>query len=374
MHVLNDLTVNGVRVAGRLWRSGTSEHGTDADGNPTDALRDLYVRLAEGGTPLIVTGYAYVRRDGMSGTGQNAIHEDRLVEPWAAITAAVHRAAPDCRIVMQIVHGGRQCKPASVADTLAPSAVPCPRFGQNPRAMTEVEIGEMIEAFARAAARAKAAVFDGVQLHAAHGYLISQFNSPHTNRRTDAWGGSPEKRMRFFRDVLRRTRAAVGNAFPVLTKLNADDCLPDGLTPELSAGICRMLIDEGIDAIELSAWMAEADPARQPSRKFDPPPEQEGYFRDACRTIRNLVPHGVPLGTCGGWRSVAVMDRLIDADGFDFVCASRPFIAEPDLFARLRSGQPRAACNSCNECVSPGSAGTIRCPPAEENRLAAPQE
>ena len=370
-NLFTPLALRGMTLSGRLMRSATSENGSDAEGNVRDALRDLYVELARGGTPLIVTGYAYVRPDGWSGLGQNAIHSDALVQQWACVNDAVHRANPDCRIAMQIVHGGRQCRPESVPDPVAPSAIPDPRSGVTPRELSEPQIVELIEAFGQAARRVQQAGFDAVQLHAAHGFLISEFNSPHTNRRTDAWGGTPEKRMRFLREVLARTRRAVGDDFPIFVKLNADDCLPGGLTPQDAADICRTLIHDGIDGIELSAWMAEADPALSPSRPLDPAPDTEGYFLEPCLQVRRQVPAGVPLGLCGGWRSLDRMNSALRDHGFDFVAASRPFVAEPDFFRRLRAGQTRAACTSCNECAA-GREPILHCPPARDGRLATP--
>jgi 2,4-dienoyl-CoA reductase-like NADH-dependent reductase (Old Yellow Enzyme family) len=366
------LRMGTMTVNGRYIRSGTSESGTEPDGTVGDALRSMYVDLARGGCPLIITGFAYIRQDGRSGLNQNAIHQDRLIPQWARITEAVHEANRECRIAMQIVHGGRQCKPESVKTTMAPSAVPDPTWKITPREMSEPEIVDMIEAFGQAARRVKAASFDAVQVHAAHGYLISEFNSAHTNRRTDAWGGTLEKRMRFIREVLARTRTEVGDDFPILTKINCDDCLPDGLTPEECAAICRALIEDGIDGIELSAWMAEADPAVAPSRKVDPAPANEGYYLSAARKVRKEVPAGVPLGVCGGFRSVEVMNRMIQEEGFDFLSASRPFIAEPDLFRRFEAGQTRAACNSCDECIEGDRTPVLHCPPALENRLETP--
>jgi 2,4-dienoyl-CoA reductase-like NADH-dependent reductase (Old Yellow Enzyme family) len=370
--IFTPLDMGTMKIRGRYLRSGTSESGSEPDGSVRDALGRMYVNLAKGGTPLIITGFAYVRQDGRSGLDQNAIHEERLIARWHEITDAVHAADSDCRICMQIVHGGRQCKPQSVSEPMAPSAVPDQVWGITPRQMTEPEIVDMIEAFGQAARRVKEAGFDAVQLHAAHGYLISEFNSPYTNRRTDAWGGTPEKRMRFFREILDRCRWFVGDDFPILTKINCTDCMPNGLEPEECAGICRTLIDDGIDAIELSAWMAEAEPARMPSRKVDPAPKEEGYYSEPARKVRERVPPGVPLGVCGGWRSIEAMNRVIREEGFDFLSASRPFIAEPDIFLRLKTGQKRAACNSCNECIEGDREPVVHCPPIEEGRLSSP--
>lgn len=252
---------------------------------------------------------------------------------------------------MQIAHGGRQCKPDSVTDTVAPSAVPDPRVGITPRGMTSDEIWQMVKDFGKAARRVKEVGFDALQLHAAHGYLLAQFNSPHTNRRTDEWGGSSEKRARFFVEVFKRCRREVGDDFPIFAKMNSTDFLATGIKPEEAGRVAAILADEGLQAIEISVWMFEAEPELSPSRKVDPRPEEEGYFLREARIVRQTLPSTVLVGLCGGIRSTSAMNRLLTKDGFDFVSLSRPFLAEPDLAQRIQKGQPRAACDSCNECL-----------------------
>jgi len=361
--------IGSMSLGNRIMRSGTSEFAADSNGCPNEHLARLYTTMARGGASLIVTGYTFIREDGRSDIDQNGIHTNEVVPAWHAITDAVHAAAPDCKIAMQLVHGGRQCKPDSVTDTLAPSAVHDPRAGITPRQMTVAEIWQMIETFGQAAARVKQAGFDALQLHAAHGYLLSQFISPHTNRRTDAWGGNTRKRARFFVEVLKRCRQELGEDFPILAKLNCTDFLPTGITPEEAGEIGSILADESLQGIEISAWMYEAEPELSPSRKVDPKPEEEGYFLNQARIVRRIVPASVPVGLCGGIRSLAAMSRLLDDEGLDFISMSRPFIAEPDLSNRLKAGQPRTACDSCNECLESERHPIVSCPPLREGRL-----
>jgi len=361
--------IGSLELKNRMVRSGTSEFASDCAGRPTDFLQRMYVELARGGVGLIMTGYAFIREDGRSDNDQNGIHADELVPAWHDMTDAVHTAAPDCKIAMQLVHGGRQCKPDTVTDTLAPSAVRDPRAGITPREMTVDEIWQMIEAFGQAATRVKEAGFDALQIHAAHGYLISQFISPHTNRRTDEWGGNVRKRARFFVEVFRQCRRELGEDYPILAKLNCTDFLASGITPEEAGEIGEILAGEGLQAIELSAWMYEAEPGLSPSRKVDPKPEEEGYFLNEARIIRRIIPAPVPVGLCGGIRSLTAISRLLDDERLDFISMSRPFIAEPDLGNRLKAGQARAACNSCNECLEGKRHPIVSCPPIQEGRL-----
>jgi len=356
----------------RAYRSGSSERGCSDTGVPGEELKHLYVDLARGKTPMIVTGYAYILENGQSHFGQNGIYDDRLIGPWRQITEAVHAADADGNIAMQIVHGGRQVQAECVPEPMAPSAVPLPD-GRVPREMTSDDIEHVLDGFVQAARRAKQAGFDGVHLHAAHGYLISEFNSPHTNRRTDAWGGSLERRARFFIEAYRRVRQEVGEDFAVMTKMNGEDFVPGGLAADDSAEIACLLAEEGIDAIEISAWMVGGSDADQPSREGDVTPDQEGYYLKQAQVIKQRVAarRDTPVGVCGGWRSAAVIEPLLARGDLDFVAMSRPFICEPDVVRRLCAGQPRATCNNCNKCCTRRE-GIIRCWEVQEGNLALP--
>jgi len=364
------LRIGPVTVAGRLHRSGTAERAADRRGLPGDALREIYASLARGGTPLINTGYAYVLPNGRSSPTQNGIHSDESVPVWQMIADAVRQASADVKLFVQLAHGGRQIAPECVDEPVAPSAVPLPSRGISPREMTQREIEECLTAFAEAARRAREAGFDGVQLHCAHGYLLSQFLSPFTNRRVDEWGGSPERRRRFVLETLHRVRKALGPDLALTAKINCEDFVPEGLSLAEACGVARALAAEGIDAIEVSGFIADADERHAPSRKVNPTPTTEGYYLSQAVEIKRAAG-GVPVGACGGFRSASVMERAMQAEGLDFVAAARPFIAEPDLVRRLRSGQERSTCISCNECSELRDA-PIHCPLVADGRLTPP--
>jgi 2,4-dienoyl-CoA reductase-like NADH-dependent reductase (Old Yellow Enzyme family) len=239
-----------------------------------------------------------------------------------------------------------------------------------PREMTKREIEECLQAFGEAGRRAREAGFDGVQLHCAHGYLLSQFLSPYTNRREDDWGGTPERRRRFALEALRRVRSACGPEFAVTAKLNAEDFIQDGLALAESCEAARALAAEGIDAIEVSAFMLDGDERHAPSRGGDPSAQEEGYYLSQAVEIKKAVGP-VPVGACGGFRSTSAIVRALEGEGLDFVAASRPFIAEPDLMRRFRAGQPRATCISCNSCLTERDR-PIRCPLVDDGRLKPP--
>lgn len=160
----------------------------------------------------------------------------------------------------------------------------------------------------------------------------------------------------------------MGPDFPILAKLNCTDFLLTGIRPEEAGQIGRLVAEEGLQGIEISAWMYEAELALSPSRKYHPRPEEEGYFLNEARIMRKEIPTSVPVGLCGGVRSVRVMERLLK-EGFDFIAMARPFIAEPDLAHRLASGQPFVACDSCNECIEGSRLPIVKCPPVLEKRL-----
>ncbi|MBM3212851.1 NADH:flavin oxidoreductase, partial [Candidatus Poribacteria bacterium] len=237
-----------------------------------------------------------------------------------------------------------------VKEPVGPSAVMDNNTGITPREMTEDEIEECIDNFAKAAERVKISGFDAVQIHSAHGYLISSFNSPRTNIREDKWGGSLENRMRFLMETYRRIRAKVGKEFPVFVKLNSTDCVDGGIEVDESSQIAKILAEEGIDAIEISGGTFESrgkGAVRTRIRK----PEQEAYFLPYAEKIRKLTGN-LPLFLVGGIRSVSVMERIIKENKADFISLCRPFIREPNLVEEIKNGKNRVDCISCNGCMS----------------------
>ena len=249
-------SIAGMELRNRVIKSATIENMATTEGLPTEATRRLYERLARGGAGLIITGYAYVNSAGRTYPRQNGAHTDAVVSPWRPITAAVH--AHGARIALQIVHGGRQVKPsAGRGRPLAPSASPNLVDFTMARPMRDDEIRRTIDDFGRAAARAREAGFDAVQIHAAHGYLLSSFLSPLTNRRRDEWGGDTGRRLAFPLAVYRSVRKAVGADFPVLCKLNVNDFVLVGLRPRHGFAAAIALADEGLDGLEISGGVNE---------------------------------------------------------------------------------------------------------------------
>jgi len=358
--------INGMTLKNRLVRSATWEGMCAPGGAVTVKLTDYYKGLAQGGVGLIITGYAFVRPDGQQMPGQMGVHTDDLVPALAKMVRAVHDSGGT--ICMQLVHVGGQTTPEMIGrQPLAPSAVEAAQYGGvMPAAMTKADIEEVVEAFGEGARRAKEAGFDAVQLHAAHGYLINQFLSPLTNRRDDEYGGSLADRCLFLTEVYDRVRGAVGDAFPVMMKLNGSDNLEGGLDIDDSVEVARQLDGMGIDAIEVSGGTAASGEAT-PVRKKISKPEKEAYNLPLARRVKEAV--SCPVISVGGYRSFEVAEKTI-ADDADYVAISRPLIREPNLPARWQQGDTsNATCISCNKCFIPGiKEGGIYCVVEKEKR------
>lgn len=341
----------GMEVPNRFVRSATHEWMAEADGTPTERLGDLYEELAQNEVGLIITGYSYVNPKGKSDHLQQGIYDDKFIEPYKMITSRVHKYSS--KIVLQIVHGGRQTMiTAQNTFALAPSAITETNRGMTPEEMTEEEVLGTIEDFAQAVRRAKEAGFDAVQLHCAHGFLLSNFISPYTNRRRDRWGGSTEKRTQVIVDIINRARELVGDDYPIIAKLNATDGFPKGTkkksleAPE-SAEVAKILADNSVCAIEVSAGIAEA--GQDLFWKNIDSEEKEAYYKEYSKMIKEAVD--IPVLLVGGIRSKKVMEMLLKEGYADMVSICRPLIYEPNLVMKIKNGESEVAkCVSCNLC------------------------
>ncbi|MGD1075045.1 MAG: NADH:flavin oxidoreductase [Thermodesulfovibrionales bacterium] len=352
-------TINGVTLDNRVVRSATWEGMCEKDGHPTAKLASFYRGLAAGHVGLIITGYAFVRPDGKQLPGKMGIHTDDFAAQMRSLTQAVHDEGS--KICIQLVHAGWQTKAETAGRRpLAPSAVKVEQFPEEPETMSKEDIDEIVAAFGDGARRAKAYGFDAVQLHAAHGYLINQFLSPLTNRRTDSYGGSVENRCRFLLEVYRRVRFEVGPNFPVFAKLNGSDNLEGGLDLSDAVYAARSLDKEKIDVIEVSGGTS-ASGEQNPVRVKIDSPDREAYNLALAREIKNAVR--CPIMAVGGFRSLEVINKALIEDGIDYVSMARPFIREPQLIKRWQGGdRSPARCISCNGCFGPGiKEGGIYC-------------
>jgi 2,4-dienoyl-CoA reductase-like NADH-dependent reductase (Old Yellow Enzyme family) len=350
------VSIGPMVIKNRFVRSATHDYMGNLDGTISDSEIMLYKSLAENGVGLIITAHSYVQHPlGQVAPGQNAIYDDQFIEGYRRITDIAHEHGS--KLVLQISHAGRQVPaPGEGLVPVAPSAVTDSSTGITPRALTDEEIRQLIDCYAAAMWRAKKAGCDGVQIHIAHGYLLSEFISPYTNRREDQWGGSIENRTRILKEIIISGKELVGEDYPVLVKLNTTDGFTgDGyLTLEDAVYTARLLDSLGVAAIEVSGGIKES------KKGFAWPgintPEKEAYFANAARKIKAEV--SCPVILVGGLRSLAVMESIIEKGIADMVALCRPFIKEPDLVTRFLNGQARAACVSCNGCFNPKG---IRC-------------
>ena len=340
--------VGGMTVPNRFVRSATQDFLATDEGEVTDRQVELYARLAEGEIGLIISGHAFVQPAGKASPRQLAVYDDRFVAGLRRIVDAVHRFPS--KIVLQIAHAGRQTKEKLCGGTpVSPSPVYDPVSKVMPRELTPTEIRALIGDFVQAARRAREAGFDGVQLHAAHGYLLNSFLSPHTNRRTDEWGGPIENRARVLVEIVGGIRALARSGFPVIVKLNSTDFLDGGLTLEDSVRAAALLEASGIDGIEVSGGMAEAGRGSiWPGLR---PEADEGYFVAAAARIKAAVE--VPVFGLGGIRTFAVAEKIVLEGRADLISLSRPFIRDPFLVRDFREGRiAKSECISCNKCMN----------------------
>ena len=357
--LFDQTTINGMTLENRLVRSATWEGMCEPDGRPTEKLINWYRDLALGGVGLIITGYAFVRPEGKGLPGKMGIHTDAFAGDYENLTHAIHDAGG--RVALQIVHAGGQTDAKTAGrQPLAPSAVKVDQFREMPAELAKDEISDVVTAFGEGARRAKAWGFDAVQLHGAHGFLINQFLSPLTNRRTDEYGGGVDNRCWFMLEVYGKVRETVGPDYPVLIKLNATDHVDGGLEIDEAVYAAKKLSEAGIDAIEISTG-TPASGDNGPSRGKITKPEREAYNLDPACKVKAAVD--CPVMVVGGFRSYEVTEKAISDHGMDYIAMARPLIREPGLANRWHRGdRSPTRCISCNSCFGPGlEEGGIYC-------------
>ena len=327
---------SGLVLPNRIMKAAMSEALADTRHSPDERLVRLYDRWSRGGYGLLITGNVMVDRAQLGEPGNVVIEDDRDLSALSRWVKSTHDAGVP--IWAQLNHPGRQSNPLAIGHTpVAPSAVPLNLPGSpTPRALTGPEVEGIVERFATAAAVCEAAGFDGVQVHAAHGYLVTQFLSPLTNLREDEWGGDSRRRMRFLLEVIRRIRARVSPAFAVSVKLNSADFQRGGFTEDDSREVVCALADEAIDLIEISGGNYES-PAMSGSAAASTR-AREAYFLDYARTVRKEAGQ-VPLAVTGGFRSHEAMAQAVASGDCDMVGLARPTVTLPDAADAILSGR-----------------------------------
>jgi 2,4-dienoyl-CoA reductase-like NADH-dependent reductase (Old Yellow Enzyme family) len=334
---------SGITLANRLAKAATSEHLADHRGAPTNQLITAYSALAHSGAGLLISGNVMVDGAALEAPRNVVIEDGRhltQLRRWATVTEGT-----DAKFILQLSHPGRQTMRGNVLpgrrqDVVGPSEVPLAvggnRLFRAPRALSEAEITAIIARFARAARIADDAGFDGVQIHAAHGYLFNQFLSPLVNQRTDRWGGSLENRMRLLLETVREIRTTTSAQFLIAVKLNSADFQRGGFDADDSVTVARVLEKEGIDLLEISGGTYESTamvtgmPQRESTRA------REAYFLEFAERFSQEL--SVPVMLTGGFRTRQGMKDALDSGAVDIVGLARPITYEPDLPRRLLDG------------------------------------
>ena len=322
---------NGSTLKNRIAKSAMSENLSNKNNEPTPLLIEVYKKWAQSGAGLLITGNIMIDSKAI-GEPRNVVVENRknfeILKEWAESVKGT-----DTHLWAQINHPGRQAMEPINRDLRAPSAVPLKSGGRKdgskkiPIALNESQILAIIEAFGNTAIILKDAGFSGVQIHGAHGYLVSQFLSPYSNIRSDKWGGSLENRARFVIEVYRKIRARVGKSFPIGIKLNSADFQKGGFSEEESMEVVKILSKEGIDLIEISGGTYEA-PAMMGKRKKSTI-KREVYFMDYIEKARKITT--TPLMLTGGFRTTSIMKDAIASNQLDIIGIARPFTVYPNI-------------------------------------------
>lgn len=408
--LFEEFRIGNMTARNRLVRAATAESLCALDGAPSKRMADYYTELAKGGVGTIITGYAYVSPDGKPSDRALSLCDDTHLDALRDLTQAVHEprivdADPEpmrpenvpfmssdghiipgkrintrgkhgahakvdpgtqAHVVAQLVYGGSKSKLADDdprrlpvegepadgvpnVDIVGPSAIVNPVTGLVPREATAADLKRVVEAFASAAARAKAVGFDGVEIHAAHGYLLSQFLDGRFNHRGDGYGGTLEGRARLAVECVRAVRAQVGEGYPVLVKLNSCDVLGDalgeggGLSEEESLQVAQWLVEAGASCIEVSGdWHGvEAENV-----------SGEPFFGSFGTRLAARLGVDVPVIVTGGWRDRDTVERYLQNTGIAGIGMGRPLICQTILPELWRAEETdKSECTSCNWCV-----------------------
>ena len=325
---------NGTTIKNRFFKSAMSEGMGTKNFQPKKNIATLYKRWAEGGTGLIITGNIMIDPKGTAEPGNIVFDKNsnmEILKDWAK-QGQQHGA----KVMVQINHPGKQVPKTIAKETVAPSAVPLGnglnKLFSTPRALTTSEVEELVQKFITSAKVAKEAGFSGVQIHAAHGYLISQFLSPHDNRRTDKYGGLLENRMRFLKEIYLGMREELGKDFPIGIKINSTDFKEDGLTEEDSLETIVELANLGLDFVEISGGTYER-PAMMGATSTS---SNKVFFAEYSKKLKQKVD--IPVIVTGGIRSINAMNTLLNDNTTDFIGIARPLTIDPNIPNKIKQG------------------------------------
>jgi 2,4-dienoyl-CoA reductase-like NADH-dependent reductase (Old Yellow Enzyme family) len=342
MHkIFTPFKINKMKLSNRFVRSATVDNLGEG-GLVTDAQENLYRNLAKGDIGMIISCGIFPSKDGHAAIGQVGAHKDECIPSLNRLVKVVHEQ--DGKIAAQILHGGFRCREEiSGFQPVGPSAMIDPETGKEIRVLTSDDIYGLIESFGQAARRLIEAGFDAIQLHGAHGWLLSAFLSPAMNRREDEWGGSMENRLRIIRLIYEAIRKVAGPDYPLLIKLGINDYHPEGKTLSEGIEIARILESCGMDAIEISEGFEKERGHHIRKDAIHP------YYLNECREARKVL--SLPLILVGGMRDLSDMKSVLDEGIADAVSMCRPFINDPSVIIKFQQGIADSSnCISCNKC------------------------
>ncbi|RDY28067.1 NADH:flavin oxidoreductase [Romboutsia weinsteinii] len=351
--------IGNIEVKNRFIRSATCEKLSDSDGhNRKQILFDYYEDLAKGGVGTIISSFAKIDKNEIPSINMMGIYDDSFIEEYKKLTSIIHKY--DTKVIMQIVYGGSQSKNNSKDNIVfGPSSIKNPSSNMTPIEMTKDNIKYIIQKFIDAAVRAEKSGFDGVQLHIAHGYLLSQFLSPYFNRRKDEYGGNIENRGRIIYEIYEGIRSEAGKNFIISVKINSDNFIDeDSYNIEECIEVCETLDKMGIDLIEISGGMGCSRENEGAIRKVKTK-DDEAYFRENTSKVANIVDS--PVAIVGGLRSIDIMEDIINKEKIEFISMSRPLHSEPDLINKWKLDKnTKLRCISCNQCNKGGKICVFR--------------
>lgn len=378
--ITQTFNIGNVKIGNRIIRSATHEGMADEDGIPSDMQLKLYEKLASGGAGAIITGYAGINQTGKSPLrNMLMLDSDEKIGNFAAISEVVHKY--NTPVFLQIAHCGRATLSSVTGQVrVAPSAITDKMYpGKKPKILTECEIKNIIEDFTKTSIRAEKAGFDGIQLHAAHGYLLAQFLSGYTNRRDDKWGGTTVNRFRIINEIIRKIKKAQPD-FTILIKLNGYDYRKNGMRTEEAIKIAKLAEEAGCDGIEVSCGFPEdgAVTARCKELPLKAIFSYHNRYRKIPKIAKNVIKIfipfflknkyklenyniksavevkknvSIPVIVVGGIHTIKDIENAVINKGLDAISMSRSLILEPDLPNKFIQGKStEARCIKCNFC------------------------
>ena len=342
------IKIGPMEVKNRFVMAPMVTNYCESDGTVTERLKAYHKARAKGGIGLIIVEATYVHPCGKGFSNELGIYKDELIDGLKGLVDEVHQYGT--KIAVQLYLSGRQSYTAVTgAPLIAPSPIPCPVCQEMPREMTREDINNMIEAYGEGARRAKAAGFDAVEIHGAHGYLINQFLSAYSNKRTDEYGGSLETRARFPLEVLKKVREVVGDNFPILYRMSSVEHVPEGLTIEDTTEFSKMLVENGVDAIHVSGGVYQSA-----AMIIQPAAIPQGVYVENATAIKEAIGGKVPVIVVGRIKDPAMAEEIIESGKADMIAMGRAFLADEELPSKLKGGKLKEIrkCIACNQgCI-----------------------